>query len=134
MKFVCILFASATLVATGDKLRQTTCFNEECTLACQTHEFPLNQCLQAQGGLSAIISCKGDFVEQQTFCGSSCAGDVAETKEIPQGVCRKGNQPGDYFEDTCVAETHDTSMPVTVTEELMAQLVYSHKRRRANGT
>lgn len=129
------MFAVATSVATGEKLTQTTCFNEECTLSCKSHEFPLNQCLQAQGGLSAILACTGDSVKQQTFCGSSCAGDVAETKEIPQNVCVKGNQPADYFKDSCSSSPNGTSATFgRVTEESFARMMFNHRTPKANGT
>jgi hypothetical protein len=130
-----VLFTAAFGAGLGERFVQTTCFNEECTLACKSHEFPLNQCLQAQGGLSAILACKADVVEQQTFCGSSCTGDVAETKEIPQDVCVKGNQPGDYFKDSCLSDFGGASTTVeTITDASFAQMMFNHRAPAANGT
>lgn len=104
-------------------------------MACQSHEFPLNQCLRAKGDLSAIVSCKEDEVEQQTFCGSSCAGDAAEIKHIPQNTCRKGSQPGDYFKDEC---TPGSSTNATVASQLaesqFAQLMFNLHTPKTNGT
>lgn len=84
----------------GKTFTQKQCSDAACTQGCSSQTFPQGQCLQLEGGGSAIATCTSSALEMKTFMFSQdCSGfSIPESNPINQ--CLQ-DQDGTYFENIC---------------------------------
>ncbi len=79
---------------------QTVCTDAACSVGCQSNTFPQNQCLNLQGGGSAIANCSSTVLNLVEYpLSSNCQGFSVPTTQ-PLNTCEQDSQ-GTYFETIC---------------------------------
>ena len=85
----------------GGSFTQTQCSDDNCSVACSSHAFPENQCLQTTSGGSAKVLCSKDGKEliTQDYSTTDCSGAFKNQTE-PANKCLKSSSGGS-FDNSC---------------------------------
>ena len=78
---------------------QMVCSNSACSVGCQNVSLPTGQCLQVNGGGSAIVTCTTSALDEQVFQSSDCTG-TSQSASMPLNQCLQDTS-GNYLENFC---------------------------------
>jgi hypothetical protein len=89
-----------TTPAPGKSFTQMQCTDTKCSRGCENDTFPLGECLQLEGGGSAIASCNPPLLTLQVFPSSTNCKGSSIPESMPLNKCLR-DEEGGSFENFC---------------------------------
>ena len=102
----------------GGSFTQKQCTDSACSQGCESHSFPVGQCLPTAGGGSAMVeSCTSAGLVMKDYLTSTTCSGFATSSTQPVGQCEQDAQ-GTFFENECSSEFVNKALKALRTRKL----------------